>query len=53
MGRGLQVAAALTPQRAGAGGEGSGAGIPGEGKEPLVSEVHCYVQHCGITLPLS
>lgn len=53
MGRGLRVGAALTPQRAGAGGQGGGAGSPGEGKEPLVSEVHCRVQHCRVTLPLS
>lgn len=52
MGRGLRVLAVLTLQCAGAGGEGSGAGSPGGGKGPLVSEVYCHVQHCGVTLPL-
>lgn len=39
MGRGLRL---------GAGGKGGTAASPGEGKEPLLSEV----QHRGVTLPL-
>lgn len=53
MGRGLRVGPALTTQSAGAGGQGGGASSPGEGKEPLVSKVHCHVQDRGVTLPLS